>query len=266
MRNIENASTTALITGASSGIGEALARIFNANGHKLVLVARRVERLEALSLELTRSEGDVIPIAMDLAKQKAPAQLVKQLQEKSVSIDILVNNAGVTYAGLFSEMKPSDIQSMLQLNSVSVSMLTRLLLPGMLERRYGKILNIASISAFQPVPSLALYAASKSLVLSLSEALSEELKNTGITATALCPGLTDTAMMDNTEKFEASLPDFLIADVNRVAQEGYDACMKGQAVHIPGVANRLGTLWSQYQPRWLLRTVSGAIARQLMKH
>ncbi len=261
----EAKGTRALITGASSGIGEALARVFSAKGHSLILVARRADRLQALTDELSRFDGDVVPIAMDLSERKSPRKLYKQVGEKGLEVDILVNNAGITYAGAFSSMPAEEVQRMLQLNATTLTMLSRLFLDDMLERKFGRILNVSSISAFQPVPSLALYAATKVLVLSLTEALSEELKGSQVKVSALCPGLTDTSMLDSMEKFDTSLPDFMVSSVSDVAREGYEACMRGQVIKIPGVANRLGTLWTQYQPRWLLRTLSGVAARQLLK-
>ena len=156
-------------------------------------------------------------------------------------------------------------ERLLQLNVVLLASLTRRLLPAMIARGQGRILNLASTSAFQPVPSMALYAGSKAFVLSFSESLSEELAGTGVTVTALCPGFTKTEMLDRAKDqhaFARNNPGFLISDVESVAQEGLAACIAGRAVLVPGLANRLGASLVQLQPRWLVRTLAGVIGRR----
>ncbi len=256
----------ALITGASAGIGAELARVFAANGHDLVLVARREERLNALREELRPSGADVTVIVKDLALKTAPKSL-HQAVRTEVPIDVLVNNAGIAYGGAFTSMDPDAVARMVMLNAASLASLTRLFVADMVHRGAGRILNIASLSAFQAVPSMSLYAATKAFVLSFSEGLGEELRGTGVTVTALCPGLTDTEMVSDIASGSTlpDVPSFLIADVKSVAREGYEACMRGEAVRVPGVANQLSALWSQTQPRWLVRTLGGFIGRQLLR-
>jgi hypothetical protein len=257
-----------LITGASAGIGAELARIFAEKGHDLVLVARRRERLESLAAELRDRAVDVAVIAQDLALPGAAANLVGTLEERGFGVDVLVNNAGVAYGGAFAKMGPAKVAELLQLNVAALADLTTRLLPAMLARRSGRILNVSSLSAFQPVPTMALYAASKAFVLSFSESLSEELKGTGVTVTALCPGLTDTDMVAEATGVHSGLPEvpkLFVANVRDVALEGYHACMNGQAVRVPGIGNQLGALWSSTAPRWLVRTMGGLVARQLLR-
>lgn len=260
-----NRRETALITGASSGIGLKLAETFASKDFDLVVVARRQSELDELAERCRRRHGTTVTVlAMDLLETWAAAELVQQLEERHLAVDILVNNAGVMDMGLFVEIDVEHHERLLQLNAVCLVSLTRRLLPAMIARGHGRILNVASTSAFQPVPSLALYAASKALVLSLSESLSEELSGTGVTVTALCPGLTKTDMLDHAKSEHASvesIPDFLISDVESVARDGVEACLAGTAVVVPGIANRLGASLIQLQPRWLVRAVGGLIGR-----
>ncbi len=257
---------TVLITGASGGIGLELARVFAAHSYDLVLVARRAPQLEALA-ERCRSEHGVRVevMSMDLLTPDAPAMLVQQLLDSDLRVDILVNNAGLLDMGGFAEIEIDRHERLLQLNVVVLASLTRRLLPAMVSRGRGRILNVASTSSFQPVPSLALYAASKAFVLSLSESLSEELKGTGVTVTALCPGITKTDMYDrahNEHDSVRSLPTLFISDVEDVAREGFEACVAGRAVVVPGLPNRMLAGSVGLYPRWLVRGVGGLIGRR----
>lgn len=258
-----------LITGASAGIGRALAACFAAGGHDLILVARREQVLQQLAAELNERHGvKVVPIAMDLASPQAPQQLQQIVQQHGLEVDVLVNNAGVLEAGAFRLSDPEAVQRMLRLNVLALTGLTHAFLAGMVERGYGRVLNVASVAAFQPVVGLAAYAATKAYVLSLSEALGEELRGSGVTVTALCPGLTDTDMAQQTQALHPDLPaipPLLLSSVEQVAAEGYAACMAGEALRVPGWANRMGTLWSQLQPRWVLRRLGGLFGRQLLQ-
>jgi len=244
-----------------------LAEVFAERGFDLVVVARRERGLEELAERCrSRHSTEVFVVAMDLLEPDATAELVRQLEERQLRIDVLVNNAGLMDMGSFAEIDAERHEALLQLNVVALVSLTRRLLPAMIARGHGRILNLASTSAFQPIPSLALYAASKALILSLSESLSEELKGTGVTVTALCPGLTKTDMLDAAMHERASIrgiPSLLILDVESVAREGVDACLAGRAVVVPGLPNRLGASLAQIQPRWLVRTVGGLIARRI---
>jgi short-subunit dehydrogenase len=255
----------ALITGASGGIGLTMAELLAERDFDLVVVARRQRELEELAQRCRIRHGtQVTVLPMDLVEPGAAAELVRQLEDQHLRVDLLVNNAGLMDMGVFAEIDVERHERLLQLNVVSLVSLTRRLLPDMIARGHGRILNLASTSAFQPVPSLSLYAASKALVLSLSESLSEELKGTGVTVTALCPGFTNTEMLDSARNEHAGargIPVFLISDVESVAREGVDACLAGHAVIVPGLTNRLGASLVQLQPRWLVRAIGGMIGR-----
>jgi short-subunit dehydrogenase len=259
------ARPTALITGASAGIGAEFARIFATHGHDLVLVARREDRLNALRDELAGTGANITVVAKNLALLTAAKSLHKELAQRGISVDVLVNNAGIAYGGAFTGMDPEDVSRMVLLNAATLASLTRLFVADMVARGSGRILNVASLSAFQAVPIMSLYAATKAFVLSFTEGLAEELRGTGVTATALCPGFTATDMVQEIGSSLPEIPTFLQSDVKDVAKQGFDACMAGEVVRVPGVANQLSALWSQTQPRWLVRTLGGMIGRQLLK-
>lgn len=257
---------TALITGASGGIGLELARVFAKNGFDLIIVARRESELEALAERCRNSAGvRVHVLKMDLLVPDAAAKLVQQIEDCHLDVDVLVNNAGLMDMGDFAEIEIERHEQLLQLNVIVLTSLARRLLPAMIKRGRGRILNVASTSSFQPVPSMALYAASKAFVLSLSESLSEELKGTGVTVTALCPGITKTAMFDRAHEEHSSarsVPEFLLSDVEAVAREGYEACMAGRAVVVPGLPNQLLAGAVGFYPRWIVRGLGGLIRRR----
>lgn len=242
-----------LITGASSGIGRELAKLFAADRSDLILVARSRDKLNQLAAELRQAHGvDVRVIVQDLAASSAAADVCNEIAQAGLTVDVLVNNAGFGEMDHFERIPLERHVSMLQLNVVTLTELTRRLLPGMLERRRGRILNLGSTAAFQPGPHAAVYYASKAYVLSFSEALTEELKGTGVTVTCLCPGPTKTgfgkqAHMDSTILFKHAM------DVQPVAQAGYRALRKGRALVVPGWFNRYITLNSKLGPRWLTR-------------
>jgi len=254
------------VTGASAGIGRELAGIFSENGFDLIAVARSGEKLSLLAKECHEAHGTrVTVLPMDLQSPDAPGSLQRAIEERGLRVDVLVNNAGVVEMGAFREIDHARHQALLQLNVSILTSLIHLFLDGMVERGRGRILNVASLAAFQPVPSLALYAASKAFALSLSESLSEELKGTGVSVTALCPSFTRTAMVDRVrDSNEAAryIPDFLISDVRQVAREGYAGCMEGRVVVVPGLGNRLGASAVHLTPRWLVRTVGGLLGRR----
>lgn len=263
---------TALITGASSGIGEALARCFAEAGHDLVLVARSRDRLRALADALSQGHGTTALVQVaDLSRPDAAAKLARALARKHRPVDVLVNNAGVLAQGRFEAMAPDIHRRMLDLNIGGLTAMLAAFVPRMVERaaegRPGRVLNVASIAAFQPVPSLAVYAASKAYVLSLSESLAEELKGSGVTVTALCPGITATPMLDAAKGANARvgrIPDLLIGDVHDVARQGFAACMNGEAICVPGVINRAAMIASRSTPKWLLRRLGGVLGRSAM--
>jgi short-subunit dehydrogenase len=258
------AKDIALITGASSGIGEALAGEFAGGGFDLVLVARSEGKLKQLAGKLRSAHGNrVHVIPADLTQRTAAKKLLATLAEKKLEVEVLVNNAGVLEHGRFVDMPAGTHQRLIDLNISGLTAMLSTFLPGMVARGSGRILNVASIAAFQPLPALASYAASKAYVLSLTESLSEELRGSGVTATALCPGVTDTGMLSGAQAKSENLvvPDFAIGDVDDVASAGYRACMKGEVICIPGLVNQLSTFSSRNTPRWLLRRITGAIGR-----
>jgi len=254
-----------LVTGASSGIGEALARRFARDGHPVVLVARNRVKLDALAKSLHADYGVKVSIhAVDLTRPGAAAKLAGALKRQRITIDVLVNNAGVLEQGAFVATPLRRHQELIDLNISGLTAMLACFLPGMCERRRGRVLNVASIAAFQPLPMLATYAATKAFVLSLSESLAEEVRGRGVTVTAFCPGITATHMLSSATKANARLarlPGYLIGDVDKVADEGFRACMQGDVIAVPGVINQTLTLASRATPRWLLRKVAGTLAR-----
>lgn len=250
-----------LITGASAGIGLELARQFARHGHDLVLVARRKSRLDELAKSL-RQEFTVncTVLAMDLADQGACAALHDKVTQRGLEVGILVNNAGVLSGGGFRNSKQADLDRMIELNIAVPTRLCRIFLEPMVRRGSGRIMNVASIAAFQPVPSLAVYAATKAYVLSFTDALTIELKGKGVTATALCPGFTDTDMMRDAEG-QSSIPDFLVMQPEQVAAAGYAACLRGDAIEVPGIGYSVATASTRLLPRWLVRRASGFALR-----
>ncbi len=258
---------TALITGASAGIGRELAHVFAENGFDLVIVARNQAALHALADSLRTTHGSAVTvIPCDLRETQAPQTLFYTVRQQGLHIDVLVNNAGVSFHGDFPDIALEDHLALLQLNIVALTALTYLFLQPMLQRGEGRILNVASLSAFQPVPTLTVYAASKAFVLSLTESLAMELHETGVTITALCPGFTATAMLkiaSATTGAPTPLPSLVVGDPLQVARDGYRACINGEPICVSGRINQLASLWLQYQPRWLGRWVGRLTTRQL---
>jgi len=232
---------TALITGASSGIGLELAKVFAQQKHDLVLVARSKDKLEEVGAQLAKAHGiqyTVIPA--DLADLKAVEALVKELSARKLTVDVLVNNAGYASYGHFAETDFDTELKMIQVNVVALTALTKRLLPGMVARKHGRIMNVASTAAFQPGPLMAVYYATKAFVLSLSEALSEETAGTGVTVTALCPGPTESGFQARAKMEESKLVrGKKIMDAATVAQAGYDALQRGTRVIVPGFMNKM---------------------------
>ncbi len=256
----------ALITGASSGIGAALATEFAAAGFDLVLVARSKTRLAALATALADEFGVSAKIEVsDLAQANAAATLAGKLRKQGTVVTTLVNNAGVLEQGSFIEMAPATHQRLVDLNISGLTAMLGEFLPDMVARGHGRVLNVASIASFQPVPTLAVYAATKAYVLSLTESLSEELTGTGVTATALCPGVTNTGMVDNVKEQNTglSIPKFVLGEANEVASAGYKACMKGQVICVPGAINQASVMTSRSTPRWLVRRITGVLGRYI---
>ena len=250
---------TALITGASSGIGLELAKLFARDGYDLVLVARRREKLEALGKDLARQHQIRFrAISADLADPAAPAEIVRQLTSEAVPVDVVVNNAGFGELGIFAEMDLETIRGMIQVNVTALTVLTKLLLPGMLARRRGRILNVASTAGFAPGPLMAVYYATKAYVISFSEALAEELRGSGVSVTVLCPGPTVTefqsvAHMESTRLFE--MPG-VVMDAESVARAGYAGVMRGKRMVVPGLVNKVLPLVIRFSPRAMVVKVA----------
>lgn len=245
---------TALITGATGGIGLDLAECFARDRHDLVLVARRAAELEAVAARFMQQYGiSVQTIVADLSEVGAADQVAAQLAERGVQIDVLVNNAGFAQYGAFVATDADQELRMMQLNMITLTRLIKLLLPAMIARRSGAILNVASTAAFMPGPLMAVYYATKAYVLSLSEALHEELRGTGVTVTALCPGPTRTGFQARAQ-MEASklVRGREIMDAQTVARLGYAGLRRGLALVIPGRMNQLQAALPRFVPRRLL--------------
>lgn len=243
---------TVLITGASSGIGLELARICANAKHRLILTARSTPALEQLAEQCRRDEGiDVQVIPTDLADAGGATYLFDEIQRRALTVDVLINNAGFGTHGPFWENDLAGELALVQVNVLSLLALTRLILPGMVARGRGKIMNVASTAAFFPGPLMANYYASKAYVLSFSQALSNELRHKGVTVTALCPGPTATNFQQRAGMRHSRLFDVAGLSAQAVARAGYQAMMRGRRVCIPGAGNRLLAALSHFVPRGL---------------
>lgn len=245
---------TALITGGSAGIGCELAHQFAAHGHHLVLVARRQDRLEAIAGRIEGKYGvKVATLADDLTDADCPQRLFDSLNADGITIDYLVNNAGFGLGGEFSETSLERELDMIQVNVTALVHLTKLFMQPMLHRKMGRIMNVASTAAFQPGPLMSVYFATKAFVQSFSQAIDEELRNTGVTVTCLCPGpvateFAEIAGLKETRMFTASV----VADAEAVARYGYWAMMHGKRLAIPGMGNKLMVQAERLLPRALV--------------
>ena len=248
---------TCLVTGASSGIGAEIARDLARRGLGVTLVARREDRLRSLADELTAEHGIRAEVlAADLTDASGRSDLLAALTALGLDIDILVNNAGFSTTGPVAAGDPDAELAMVELNVAAVTHLCALFVPGMVERGAGGVLNVASTAAFQPIPGQAGYGASKAFVLSYTQALDQELKGTGVRATALCPGPVATEFVEvagfDPDEAERAMPSFMWVDAADVARTGVDALDSGTTVAIPGLANRATALASQLTPKRIL--------------
>ncbi|NUM32772.1 MAG: SDR family oxidoreductase [Bacteroidetes bacterium] len=241
LKEKNNMKKTALITGASRGIGRELAIIFARENCNLVILARSIDLLESLKTELqAKYKIEVYVIVKDLSKPQSPLEIFEELKQKSIKIDYLVNNAGFGKYGFLHESGSNIEQSMINVNILSLSLLTKLFLNEMVKTGFGKILNVSSVAAFQPGPLMAVYFASKSYVLSFSQALHNEVKDFGITVTALCPGPTKSNFLSNAKLEKSRLfKGGNVAKAADVALFGYRAMMKGKPVAIHGLINKI---------------------------
>lgn len=248
---------TALITGASSGIGYELSKLFAKDKYDLVIIARNLAELEKVARELRDSSGiNVYVIAKDLSNASAPQEIFDELKSQSLQIDILVNNAGFATYGNFASNDMAAELSELQVNIIALTHLTKLFLPGMIERRNGKVLNVASIAAFLPGPLMATYYASKAYVLSFSIALANEVKDSGVTVTALCPGPTATNFAKRASLYETKLFKTGLMSAEKVAEIGYKGMNMGKTIVIPGWINKVGAFLSRIFPRTLAAQIT----------
>lgn len=247
----------ALVTGASSGIGVELARQLARDGHDLVLSARRADPMHVLAAELGMHDADTVVIPADLSKPGAALELASVIESRGLTIDVLVNNAGLGGIGRFDQLNPERVSEMLYVNVVALTELTRLLLPGMIERRRGKVMLVASTAAFQPGPRMAVYFATKAYVLSLGEALAYELRGTRITVTTLCPGATATEFFKVAGSNEAVLKPAMSASV--VARIGYRALKAGRRVAVAGLVNRILAVGGRYGPHSITLPATAAL-------
>lgn len=235
-------SRTALITGASAGIGAAFARHLASEGYALLLVARRLDRLKELANELTAQHGvrcDVF--AADLNDPAAPEEIVAFAQSQGIAIDVLINNAGLSGKTAFADTPWPKLAAEIQLMVTALTELCHRVLPGMQERRWGRIVNLSSLAAFSPPGASLLYTGIKSYVLNISQSLDMELKPQGIHVTALCPGFTRSEFHDTMGTRDAAnkLPAMLWQEADDVVREGWQAVMKGKPVCVPGVINKV---------------------------
>jgi short-subunit dehydrogenase len=255
-------SGTALVTGASSGIGAAIARELASRGHAVTLVARREERLRSLATELTAEhDAEAAAIACDLSDPAERERLATVLGGTGRAVEILVNNAGFGSRGEFISNDPGRMLDMVRINVEAVVDLTSRFLPGMVERGRGAVINVASVAAFQPMPGSATYAASKAFVLSFSEAIRTEQRGSGVSVTAVCPGpvkteFTDVAGMSGVED---DTPDLLWMTAEEIAREAVQGADRDKRVVVPGALNRAQSLVGQHAPRALALPIIGRI-------
>ena len=245
----------ALITGASAGLGIEFARQLAKRGHRLVLVARRKERLEDLAQEL----GNARAVAIDLSRANAAAKLMADLEAAGEEVEILINNAGFGLIGRFAELDAKRERQMIDLNVGALTDLCRAVAPRMIARKSGAILNVASTAAFQPGPKMAVYFATKSFVLSLTEALHEELKPHGVRVTCLCPGPTRTEFGEVAGFGGNSMFDRVAMNAPEVVAAGLKALDRNRAVIVTGLVNKIGAASTRFAPRALVRRIAGAI-------
>lgn len=247
---------TALVTGASGGIGKELAIQCAADGQDVVLTARDEEALREVAAEIEALypvRTHVLPC--DLSEAEAPARIVEHLRSQNITVDILINNAGFGVLGPFLAIAMATEIRMIELNITAPTALTRLLAPGMVERKRGFILNVASTAAFQPGPLMAVYYASKAYLLFLSEALSNELEGTGVSVTALCPGPTRTGFQAAAGMGDVKMLRRPLMDATSVARIGYRGMKRGKRIVVPGILNKLAAQAYRLAPRGLLTSM-----------
>ena len=262
-----NKGKTALITGASSGIGYEIAKLFARDGINLVLVARRKELLGSIKTELVKQyDINVCIIDFDLSERGKPAELYEFCKLKNIKVDFLVNNAGYGDYEKVINGNPETYENMLQLNILSLTGLTTLFVKDMVKHGNGKVLNLGSLAAFQSTPIMAVYAASKSYVMHFTEALHAELKGTGVTATVLSPGITKTGFVNRAGMNNSAFVQGSQLDAGNVARAGYDGMFAGKLNVVPGLLNSLMAFGTSVTPsRRLLLAISSYVMRDKTK-
>lgn len=252
----------ALVTGASAGLGSHFARALAAEGHDLILTARRAERLEALAAEVRAAHGvRVEVVAADLAVPGAAGALIAEVAGRGLAVDMLVNNAGFGLAGSFAEQDRDQLARMIELNCRALVELSHAVLPGMLQMRAGGILNVASTAAFQPGPWMAVYYASKAFVLSFSEALHEEVRRKGVHVAAICPGPTETEFFDAAAIGDDIVLKRFAAPPEKVVADGLKALKANRAVKVSGLLNAAMAGSIRFTPRPVIRRLVASIQR-----
>jgi short-subunit dehydrogenase len=253
---------TALITGASSGLGEQFAYALGREHHDLVLTARREDRLAAVAGRARAAgAGTVRTIGADLARPETPAALYEQLASDGVKVDYLVNNAGFGTSGRFHLLPLERELEEIELNVTSLVAMTRLFLPAMVERRSGTIINVASTAAFQATPYMATYGATKAFVLSFSEAVAAELSGTGVTVMALCPGPVRTEFQKVANNERMRFPSFIWTEADRVVNQAIAAAASGHSLCVAGAINNAMVIASKFTPRALSTYISSTLLR-----
>lgn len=240
----------ALVTGASRGIGLELSTLLARTGYNLILVSRNGKALRETAANLARMYGiSVLPMPADLSDPSSPERIFRGVSRAAIPVDILINNAGFGVFGPFVHNAIRDELGMMQVNMVALAHLTRLFLPDMVRRKYGRILNVASTAAFEPGPLMATYYATKAYVLSFSTAIAEELRGTGVTVSTLCPGPTPTGFQERAGVKGIFLMSAISPTVEQVARAGFEGMMKGKSVIVPGVANKIGSVAPRFAPQ-----------------
>jgi uncharacterized protein len=251
-----------LITGASAGLGEGFARALAAEKRNLLLVARREERLAALAVQLAERHGIAVEtMALDLAAPDASEQLMAEVAARGLSVDTLINNAGFGARGSFIEIDLAEQRRMIDLNCTLLMDLCHRVLPGMIERKRGGILNVASTAAFQPGPWMAVYYATKAFVLSFSEALHEEVRAQGVKVAALCPGPTRTEFADVAGMSDSELFKRFATSPEAVVRDGLAALKSNTAVKVSGTMNTIMAESIRFTPRLLARRIAGGLQK-----
>lgn len=259
--NATRARPVAVVTGASSGLGVEFAREAAADGYDLVLVARTREPMVALADRLRREHGATAHVIVhDLALPGAGSAVADAVAERGLEVEILIDNAGFGFNGAFVELEPDALTRMMQLNVVTLTDLVRTFLPGMLARKRGRVMLLASTAAFQPGPNMAVYCATKAYVLSLGEALAYETRGTGVTVTTLCPGAVKTNFQNAASIAESSnIMKGATMPASEVARRGYRAMKAGKPVLVTGIANAIGALSGRHLPHAVVVPIAGRL-------